>query len=90
MFIVLALFLFVSCSYDCKITNLKHRNLTYHSLPESVKNGLNDAFEANFRGCILTICKEDSTRYNEEHVWNFFVHSWLEYVKVTDQKKNII
>lgn len=85
---LVTLLLIIGCSFDCRIKNLNHRQLNYSELPKEVKERLAEAFEADFSGETLFVNKEDSTRYCVEDVWNSFVHSWLDYVRVIDKKKN--
>lgn len=86
--VLVTLLLIIGCSFDCRIKNLDHRQLNYSELPEEVKDCLAEAFEANFSGEALFVNKEDSTRYCVEDIWNCLVHSWLDYVRVVDKKKN--
>ena len=92
---VLLILPMASCSfdsgYDYKLSSLKHRELPYKELPDSVKALLYSSAIGNIeRDELLFVNSSDSSVFHFKVVESIFVNSWIAYYKLIDADKNIV
>lgn len=92
LIIIVSMFVFSSCSnYDFKITELKHEKLNFVELPVAVKEFLIQPpeFDNENPSPLMIINPQETNRYVSEVIFNKWVSSWVDYVKLIDTKNKI-
>ena len=78
-----------SCSYDYRLKNLNHRELTYEELPDSVRTLLYSSMGDIILNGLLFVNPSDTSVYRYEVVF-YKIAPWVPaYCKLTDTNKNI-
>ena len=81
-----------SCkNYDFKITELKQEKLKYVELPIPVKDFLIEplVYDNENPSSLILINNEEKQRYKLEVVYNNWVSSWVDYMKLIDVRNKI-
>lgn len=90
--IIISMFIFNSCSnYDFKISELKHEKLKFSDLPVAVQEFLIQPteFDNENPSSLIIINSQEADRYVSEVIFNKWVNSWVDYVKLIDTKSKI-
>lgn len=83
---------FSSCNaYDFKISELEHEKMKFSDLPTSVKEFLIQSLEFDnvSQNSLTIIDLKETDRYTFEVIFNKWVSSWVDYVKLIDTKSKI-
>lgn len=83
---------FSSCNaYDFKISELEHEKMKFSDLPTSVKEFLVQSLEFDnvSQNSLTIIDLKETDRYTFEVIFNKWVSSWVDYVKLIDTKSKI-
>lgn len=83
---------FSSCNaYDFKISELEQEKMKFSDLPTSVKEFLIQSLEFDnvSQNSLTIIDLKETDRYTFEVIFNKWVSSWVDYVKLIDTKSKI-
>ena len=86
------MFLFNRCSsYDFKITELKQEKIKFSDLPLAVREFLirPPEFDNENPNSLIVVNSQEADRYVSEVIFNKWVSSWVDYVKLLDTKSKI-
>lgn len=90
--IIVSMFLFNSCSNsDFKITELKHYKLKFSDLPVTIREFLIQLpeFDKGNPSSLIVVNSREADRYVSEVIFNKWVSSWVDYVKLVDTRSKI-
>jgi hypothetical protein len=92
LILIVSMLIFSSCSnYDFKISELKYDKLKFSELPVTVKEFLIQPpeFDNENPSSLIFINSKESDRYVFEVVFNSWVSSWVDYMKLIDTKNKV-